>query len=103
MADSEFSIEALRSTLAASKEAGSPLLLSIFDVVKALNAFLVGEITKEEIADWADFYDANDDVVFEANEAIPNVIFDIANPEINGWLDDARAKELLSLLRTQGT
>lgn len=95
MADSQFSLDVLHAKLATAKEAGQSLLLSSSDVARALNAFLAGEITKEEIADWAEFYDANDGVEFEANEAIPNVIFGISSPEINGWLDDARARELL--------
>lgn len=98
MAESEFSLDVLHAKLAAAKEAGQSLLLSSSDVARALNAFLAGEITKEEIADWAEFYDANDGVEFETNEAIPDVIFGISSPEINGWLDDARARELLSEL-----
>lgn len=98
MPNSEFSVSLLNSKLASSREAGIPILLARSDVKKALNAFLAGEITKEEIADWAEFYDANDYVEFETNELIPDVIFEISSPEINGWLDEDRAKGWLSLL-----
>ncbi|WP_422506593.1 hypothetical protein [Stenotrophomonas sp. GZD-301] len=96
MTDSEYSLDVLHAKLAAAEESGQWLLLSSLEVARALNAFLAGEITKEEIADWAEFHDANDGVAFETNEAIPAVIFAISSPEINGWLDNARARQLLS-------
>lgn len=95
MENSEFSMTALRSKLASSKESGSPILLSIADIEMALSAFISREINEEEIARWAEFYDANDAVVFESNEIIPDVVFEISSPEINGWLDEARARKLL--------
>ena len=98
MTKSEFSVRELYLKLASSRDAGKPISLSTSDIVRALNAFLAGEITKEEIAEWAEFYDANEDVEFEDNEAIPDVIFNMSSPEINGWLDDVRAHELLLLL-----
>ncbi|WP_396614776.1 hypothetical protein ACHZ97_09670 [Lysobacter soli] len=101
MPRSEFSLPTLRSLLAASRESGVPLVLSIADIIKALSAFVAGEMTREEIADWADFYDANDDVTFADDESVPDVIFEVANPEINGWLDEPRAREILVLLHSR--
>ena len=96
MVSPEFSVDALRAKQLAAKEVGVPMFLSLADVSAALMAFLSGELSTGEIADWAEFYDANDDVVFESDEVLPNVLFEISSPEINGWLDNERAKRLLS-------
>jgi len=98
MNTSEFSLSALRSKLASSKEEGIPLFLSRSDIARALTAFLAGEIDENEVADWAEFYDANEAVEFESDAAIPEVLFDLSSPEINGRLDKARAREWLSRL-----
>jgi lysyl-tRNA synthetase class II len=100
MKKSKFSVSTLHESLVASRSLGRKLFLSISDLEEALTAFLRGEISKEEIADWAEFYDANDDVVFETDEIMSTILFEISSPDINGWLDEARAEELrLSLTK----
>lgn len=94
----EYSVSELRSRLSALKAVGGSLFLSRVDIAKALKAFIASEIDAEEIAAWAEFYDANDGVVFEQNPLIPDVIFDLSSPEINGQLDEERAKHWLNLL-----
>lgn len=98
MASFKFDLDRLRSSLVALKEAGELLPLSIAEVAGVLSAFVVGEISKEEIADWAEFYDGNEDVVLESDDLIPDVLFELSSPEINGWLQEVRARELISML-----
>lgn len=96
----DFSVDRLRSKIAELRRNGELLLLSSSDIVFAIEAFLAGEITKEDLSRWADFYDANDDVVFEEGCSISDIIFDLASPEINGWIDVDRALKFLATLRS---
>jgi hypothetical protein len=98
MKQSKLSVSTLHASLVASRSLGRKLFLSVSDLEEALTAFLRGEISKEEIADWAEFYDANDDVVFETDEIMSTVLFEISSSDINGWLDEERAEELRSSL-----
>jgi hypothetical protein len=55
---------------------------------------LSGELSKEALAEWAEFFDANEDVDFEP-ERLVDIVFEMSSPEINEWMDDERARDLL--------
>lgn len=96
----DFSVDQLRLRTVELRRNGELLPLSSSDIISAVEAFLLGNITKEELSEWADFYDGNDDVVFEEGYPISDIIFDLANPEINDWIDADRALKYLATLRS---
>jgi hypothetical protein len=75
------------------RPAASVVVLSIADVIRSLDEYLVGNVSAWELHDWAESYDANDDIEFEV-EALKDVVFELTSPEINGALSMARAARI---------
>lgn len=98
----DFSVERIRSHVDSTKKAGRTHLITCLMVRCAIRAWLDGIISNEQLSEWADFIDANEDVELESDEVMPDVIFELASPEINGWPDQSRALELLDLLNRVG-
>lgn len=94
----KFSVDVLRSDVAAAKAQGRILMLTNASVVEAIRAFSEDLISKEELANWADFFDVNEDIELESDVVLPDVLFELASPEINGWPDEIRAAQLVTLL-----
>jgi Ca2+-binding EF-hand superfamily protein len=46
-----------------------------------------GQITTEELANWADAITLRDDIGFETDEML-EIIFELANPEVNGKISE---------------
>lgn len=98
MINSDVSLTTLQANLALSQKRGEPFTISSSDVASVLSAFLVGDISERDLVKWADFLDGNEDVEFEPNRMIPDVLFELSSPEINGRLEEQRARELLILM-----
>ena len=98
MTASKFSIETLRSIISAAKLSGNDFVLNRSAVVEVLQAFIAGSVTSQDVAGWADFFEVNDDVELESDVLLPDVLFELSSPEINGGLDVDRARELVELL-----
>jgi hypothetical protein len=103
MTSPKFSIDKVRSDVLAAKVSGRIYVLSSIDVAEVLQQFLVGLIRREDVAEWAEFFDVNEDVELESDEVLPSVLFELSSPEINGWPDQVRVKELIALLESKGT
>jgi hypothetical protein len=98
MINSNYSVATLQSKVASAKSRGVEFTLLSSDVASILSAFLAGQISEEDVANWAEFFDGNDDVEFEPGKSIPDVLFELSSPEINGRLEVQRAQELLITL-----
>jgi hypothetical protein len=66
----------------------APLVtLQAADVVAVIDRFLDGELSPEQVVDWADLLEARDDVEFGvvagSPDVVKNAIWLLANPEIN--------------------
>lgn len=72
---------------------GTPALLNTEDIAHVLTLYLDKEITKQDIEKWANFLECRDDV--HAHESIANILFELANPDIEGELTAERAKSIL--------
>ncbi|QGY75739.1 hypothetical protein FZ025_03330 [Xanthomonas hyacinthi] len=95
-----FSIDKLRSDILAANEGGGGIfVVTHAAVVEILDAFLSGVIGANEVAEWAEFLDANEDVEFESDEFLPNIIFELSSPEINYYQNAARAAEIINILK----
>jgi hypothetical protein len=84
----------LQDQVRAARLRGEQYILSREAVEKILKSFLAGELSKEALAEWAEFFDANEDVDFEP-ERLVDIVFEMSSPEINEWMDDERARDLL--------
>jgi len=92
------SVDNFRSHVDSAKKAGRIHLITCLTVRCAIQAWLDGIISKEQLSEWVDFIDVNEDVELQFDEVMSDVIFELASPEINGWPDQKRAFELLDLL-----
>jgi hypothetical protein len=89
---------------------GAPVELRRDHIRAMIQRFTSGSATSEHVAEWADLIEMRSDISFEPgfDELIISIIFDLANPEINGALDLRKAATILKALaltsaRIQGT
>lgn len=69
-------------------------------VAHAITKCLRGQISATELQRWAELIEVREDIDFDSNRSaeIKDVIFTIANPDINGELSPANLKDYLSRL-----
>ena len=100
MTINKFSIENIRlDVLAANAREGIPFVLTRDMVVDILKAYIAGLVSGAEVANWAEFFDVNEDIELETDELLPDVLFELSSPEVNGGLNKERALELVDILR----
>ena len=68
--------------------------LSKQDACHVLRRFIEGELTKDDLHQWAEMLECREDV--EAEIALNDLIFELATPEIHLPLTPQRAAELLA-------
>jgi len=70
-------------------------------VVGVLERFLGGELQSHDVHDWADLIECREDIGFDPQHAdvLRDVIFQLANPELQGQLDRDGAARLIARLR----
>lgn len=73
------------------------VVLSIDDMIDVLNKVIVGNICIDVLEEWADIIECRDDIDFEHQE-LQEIIFELANPLINGKLTQKRLKEIMDYL-----
>jgi hypothetical protein len=71
----------------------NPALLDANDIARVLKLYLDQKITAQDIEKWANFLECRDDV--HAHESIADILFELANPDIEGELTESRAKSIL--------
>ena len=69
-------------------------------VLHAISKCLRGDISPADLQKWAELIEVREDIDFDANHfaEINDVMFTIANPDINGELSPANLKDCLSRL-----
>ena len=95
-------LDATLATLAAfGWDVTEPLVfLSTEDIEKILLRYLSGELTSEQVTDWADLVECRDDIDFlEGDERLATVIFWLANPYLNEPITQEFAKRVQDTLR----
>lgn len=92
----------LKEQIRAEVRRGRPFPVSIVFVAGLLEAFLSGDISSEEISEYAEFLDVNDDIEFD-DVVCADVVFRMSSPEINGDMTADRAADLLGELRRPST
>lgn len=73
------------------------VFLSPSHIRKVLSRFLDGEISKEDVCEWANLVEVREDIGFTEGDEdqLKELIFELANPEITHELDANRASELV--------
>ena len=67
------------------------------DFSMVLKRSIINEINFETLTNWANAIECRDDLEFE-NEKMQEIIFELANPEINGEITKERLNEIVTLL-----
>lgn len=71
------------------------LILQKQDVIAVVHRCINKEISFKDLNDWADVIELRDDIDFE-DEEVKQLIFELANPEINGELTFERLKSIIN-------
>jgi hypothetical protein len=99
MKNEKFLVEKVRSDVLDAVENGRTYTVTLACAIEALEAFIAGTISREDLTNWADFFDVNENVELESEEILPDVMFELSSPEINGLIDEERAGKLAEKLR----
>ena len=70
------------------------------DILKIVHKAIIGEITFSELEDWANLIECRDDFSFQ-NEGLQEIIFQLANPTLNGEIKEESLISLVSKLQVQ--
>lgn len=91
-------IEDLRNELAtfAWDDAPDLVMFTRAHIRAVLMRFMAGNISAETVEIWADIVEFRDDIDFAKDEQVIDAIFILANPVINGRLDNQLAEQILS-------
>ena len=73
------------------------MIISKDDFLRVLKKCRDGQITPEELTNWADAITLRDDIGFETDEML-EIIFELANPEVNGQISKGRLEEMIKEL-----
>ena len=71
--------------------------LELQNIVNKLHQFVDGKLSSEDIAKWAELIESREDIEFATQDeiAIKQLIFELANPEINYPINSKRANEII--------
>lgn len=76
----------------------APLLnVSENDFIDVLQRYIDNEIDFQILSNWANAIECRDDLEF-TNEEMQEIIFELANPEINGEITKERLSEIITVL-----
>lgn len=72
------------------------------NLVQILRRFVAGELTCDEVEDWANLVESREDIRFEPGHdaLVKDVVFQLANPLLNAAITSELAERLLARLRT---
>ena len=80
---------------------GAPIIFSRSHLLNILLRFLKMEIDKTEVENWANLVECREDIDFEENysDDLSIMIYQLANPELEGELDSNKCKEMIHALK----
>ncbi|WP_171037842.1 hypothetical protein [Dyadobacter luticola] len=68
------------------------------DFTYLINRAIAGDITFETVEEWANILECRDDVAYE-NQMMEDIIFELANPYLNGEITKGKLEEILDILQ----
>ena len=79
--------------------------VSVSHIESELRRFLDGELNAQDVEHWANVFEARDDVAF-ADHIVEEIVFELANPTLDGPLTASSAElkieRLVTAIRTAG-
>lgn len=65
---------------------GSPLIVNSLDIIDVLRRYTSGEIDADSVERWANMLECREDIEFDEcdEEKLENIIYSLANPELEG-------------------
>jgi hypothetical protein len=84
-------------------DASEPLaILTSADVISILERYLSGDLTAQQVADWADLVECREDIELPqmGTASISDAVFHLANPNLRGELTPQVAERIRSALRS---
>lgn len=76
----------------------SPLLIiDTRDFISVFKRYVANHVTSDELVDWANAIEMRDDLDF-VNNTLRDMIFELANPEINGMITTKLVDDLINTL-----
>lgn len=69
------------------------------DFIHVFNRAIAGEITFDTVEEWANIIECRDDVDYELH-MMEDLIFELANPYLNGEINKAKLEEMINRLYT---
>jgi len=76
---------------------GEAYTFTKLDLKNVLEKCINKELSKDDICEWANTIEGRDDIDFET-KSIEDIIYMLANPELEGEVTDLRCKELIKIL-----
>jgi hypothetical protein len=74
------------------------LVINKKDFINVLQRYIDGSLTSLEIENWANAIECRDDMDFEDDE-LQEIIFELANPDINGEITEELLKKIINKLK----
>lgn len=73
------------------------VFISKEDFTYIFNRALASEITFDTVEEWANIIECRDDIAYES-QMLKNLIFELANPYLNGEINKAKLEEIVNRL-----
>ena len=95
-----FPVDELRSMLTTFPwDFETPLaVLEPADIQRSLRRYLGGDLSADDICDWANLIEMRDDVDYQSTELVEDFVFAAANLELQGAINTEWAKDWISKL-----
>lgn len=80
---------------------GVPIIFFRSHLLNVLVRFLNTEIDTVEVESWANLVECREDIDFEKNHSdeLSQMVYQLANPELEGELDSKKCKEMIKALK----
>jgi hypothetical protein len=84
---------------------GKPVLVEPFHIVSILNRFLSKQLNAKQVEEWANMIECREDLDYESlnRKQLEQVIYELANPELEGSLTIERCQEIFLMFSLTGT
>jgi hypothetical protein len=71
-------------------------------LISVMHKFQNGFLSAQDVETWADLIEVRDGISYESRneEKITDIVFELANPILNGALDTTRAKSIVAALES---
>ena len=84
---------------------GEPVLVAPLHIVSILNRFLSNQLNAKQVEEWANMIECREDLDYESEnqKQLEQVIYELANPELEGPLTIERCQEIFIMFSLTST